>query len=242
MRQTSRNELSQLVRGEFKAYSEALPDTIQGALGFPTISTLVRQTSKEVVQLALEYELVKVSALVSVGGNLTKAQIPFIASQFMINFPNETVADFKLILTRGATGLYGEIQRLDGVTVGVWTEAYLEDKYKAIEDKLMREKDNNDYYIHPPSNAVIPLEEADKYLQEWLKSVDKIKAKTIVPLSDDDMKKEGSERSKKKTTSYISEYRDSDEKHHRAWYTEMYPKATQHEVDTWIASLKKLKL
>lgn len=149
-----------------------LPATIEKAIGQPPIVTLVRSVGAELVQLQVEYELTVLSTLVSVGGNLTNFSIPFIAKQLIQEYPNETLADFKLCFQRGAMGAYGAIQRLDGVTIGLWFKDYLEEKYQAVEAKLMGEKDKP--YEVQVSKDVLPIEKAGDYIEQWLDNVSKI--------------------------------------------------------------------
>ena len=157
-----------------------LPNTIEKAIGQPPISALVKSVGVEVLKLQVEYELTVLSALVSVGGNLTNFSIPFIADQLILQYPNESLADFKLCFQRGAMGVYGNIQRLDGVTIGVWVKEYLEEKYQAIEAKLMSEKDEPYKIMGTPENLLIkqkqepealPIEQAGSYLDEWMKNI-----------------------------------------------------------------------
>lgn len=158
-----------------------LPNTIEKAIGQPPISSLVKSVGLDVLKLQVEYELTVLSALVSVGGNLTNFSIPFIADQLILQFPNESLADFKLCFQRGAMGAYGNIQRLDGVTIGVWFKEYLEEKYQAIEAKLMSEKDEPYKIMGTPENLLIkqkqepgalPIEQAGSYLDQWMKNIE----------------------------------------------------------------------
>lgn len=163
-----------------------LPKTIDKAIGQPPISALVKSVGLDVLKLQVEYELTVLSALVSVGGNLTNFSIPFIADQLILQFPNESLADFKLCFQRGAMGAYGNIQRLDGVTIGVWFKEYLEEKYRVVEDQLMNEKDNpykvkmfgtkDNLYIKedPASEGIVSDEDAKKRIAEWLEQIEKV--------------------------------------------------------------------
>lgn len=161
-----------------------LPKTIEKAIGQPPISALVKSVGLDVLKLQVEYELTILSAMVSVGGNLTNYSIPFIADQLILQFPNESLADFKLCFQRGAMGAYGNIQRLDGVTIGVWFKEYLEEKYQAIEAKLMAEKDNPYTIMGTPDNLhikdktvpnALPIEKAGGYLDQWMKNIESSK-------------------------------------------------------------------
>lgn len=179
---------SELVRcltsSDFKSVSDMLPKTIEKAIGQPPISSLVRSVGADVLQLQVEYELTILSGLVSVGGNLTNFSIPFVAEQMILNYPNESLADFKLCFQRGAMGAYGNIQRLDGVTIGVWFKEYLDEKYKVVEDMLMSEKESqytiygtpDNLYVKekPAGHNALPIEQAQPIIEEWLKSVSEV--------------------------------------------------------------------
>jgi len=189
----------QLIKARnFKAYSATLPVSIEKAIGQPPVCLVVKATSQESVQLAIEYELIILSRLVSAGGNLNEHSVPFIASQLILQYPNESLADFKLCFQRGASGVYGEIQRLDGVTIGVWMKGYLDEKYAVVERQLMEEKERP-YEIAP---NVVPEEKATDYLKDWLKQVEAIDIKKIKPMTERDIQRLGKEKLPPKSSSY----------------------------------------
>lgn len=140
--------------------SSSLPTRIEGTFDLPKVFELVQATGKETVQQFIHFELVKLSNLVSVGGNITTAQAQFIASELIELFPNETIADFKLCFQRGARGDYGDIFRMDGIVIRKWMQTYLEEKYQVLEDQMMKEKDSYRQTIIPED----PDETAKKYL------------------------------------------------------------------------------
>lgn len=236
-----------LIAADYRTLSAGLPDTIEKAIDQPPVSMLIAATSKQSVQAAIEFELILLSTLVSTGGNLTSAQVPFVASQLILQYPNESLADFKLCFQRGATGLYGEIQRLDGVTIGVWMkEHYLPEKYQVKEDLLMKEKDNPYQPFEVKEASILPadhhkripisIEQAEPYLQQMLESIKSVEAKKISPLSPEEILQEGREKPKKR------EYRPFyDEKHrdaHIAYYRKTNPGATPQEIETWLNLIK----
>src|SRR5687768_10746280 len=97
-----------------------LPSTLKNALGQPPICDLERVVGRTQIVRYIEFELVKMSSLISVGGNLNDAQVQFIATQMVEMFPNESLADFKLCFQRGCIGQYGEIYRMDGIVLRQW--------------------------------------------------------------------------------------------------------------------------
>lgn len=150
----------------------------------------------EPVKRQIEYELVCLADLMSVGGNLNNAQVKFIAEQFVELFPAESIADFKICFQRGAMGRYGQIQRMDGITLKEWMDKYLEEKYQVVEDILMKEKD--EIYKRPSLSeaefAHVQTIDVDKMLNEYKDSFKNFEARAIMPISDEDIEKYGQER------------------------------------------------
>jgi len=157
---------------------------------------MVKAIDEKSVKRMVEFELIQLASLMSVGGNLNKAQVPFIADQLIAMFPNETIADFKLCFQRGAIGLYGDIQRLDGITIGQWMKAYLDDKYEVLENQLMKERE----IIYKPVEKDKDYDAAKH--DEWLKKLaDACKPGQKVPdLTDEEIKKYGREKKPRKPT------------------------------------------
>ena len=133
----------------FAETEKLLPKTIKEALEEPPISEIVKVTGRGQVVRFVEFELVKMSALVSVGGNLNDAQVQFIATQLVELFPNETLGDFKLCFERGCIGQYGEIYRMDGIVLRKWMEQYLDEKYQTKEDLHKSEMQQHNKQIVP---------------------------------------------------------------------------------------------
>lgn len=142
--------------------ADLLPARIEGTFDLPKVNELVLATGRDSVAAFIEFELVKLSALVSIGGNLSKAQVPFIAFELIDLYPNETIADFKICFQRGARGDYGDIFRMDGIVIRKWMNAYLEEKYQVLEKQLMAEKDNIYKPMVKPGED--PSDTAKKYL------------------------------------------------------------------------------
>src|SRR5690606_14093924 len=109
--------------------SRLMPATIQAALEFPLVRDVESQVGREQLRRYIEFELIKLSQLVSVGGNLNDAQVQFISEQLINRYPNESIADFKLCFERGITFRYGRIYRLDPTVIFEWMGCYLEEKY-----------------------------------------------------------------------------------------------------------------
>lgn len=125
----------------FDKVSESLPSTIKGAIEQPPISEVMKVTGRGQVVRFIEFELIKMTTLVSVGNNLNNSQVEFIATQLVELFPNESMADFKICFQRGCIGQYGEIFRMDGIVLRKWMEKYLDEKYETLVDDLNKYKE-----------------------------------------------------------------------------------------------------
>lgn len=131
-----------LTTGHLAEASNLMPTTIKGAMSMPVVCDLIKSVGKPAVSRLIEFELAKLSAAVSVGGNLDNYKVQLIATQLIEFFPNESIADFKVCFFRASAGQYGDIFRLDGIIVRKFMEAYLDEKYQTVEEQLMKEKDN----------------------------------------------------------------------------------------------------
>lgn len=213
-----KTSLQLIQKNEFRAASNAMPSKIEGTFDEPKVREVIMAIGEDAVLLQVRFELIHLAALMSVGGNLNDAQAKFIAKQLCDMYPNETLADFKLCFQRGAIGLYGDIQRMDGITIGGWMKAYLDEKYQVLEDMLMKEKDKPyDYTLtsaekvaHAPikNGMPAPPEVAQKYIDEMKEKLsNRVKE---IPLTEDEIKVEGDIDNipRRKGTSYMS-----------SWYT-----------------------
>lgn len=177
-----------LQSGNLKGVSDSLPATIKGAIEQPPISELMKVMGRSQVVRFIEFELIKMTTLVSVGGNLNNAQVEFIATQLVELFPNETLADFKICFQRGCIGQYGEIYRMDGIVLRKWMEKYLDEKYEVLVDDLNRNYKDNPHQKPEPE----PDGPGYKAFKEYAKSLT-IGAK-VPGISDADIRKYGQEK------------------------------------------------
>jgi len=182
-----------LSEGRNDVVSKLLPTKIEQAIHEPKLFEMVQATNETSVLRQLEYELIILASLMSVGGNLNKAQVPFIARQLYDLYPKESLADFKICFERGAMGHYGDIQRLDGITLRGWIDTYMEEKYQVLEDTLMREKDE----IYAKVDHSKPLIDVDKLLNDYKLEIKGTPGNARIDLTEKEIKEEGQERPKK---------------------------------------------
>lgn len=149
----------------FEQASNELPSKIEKSFEVPKIWEMVRATGEASVTEFIQFELIKLAERINVSGNLTPSQIFEIAREIVSEYPNETIADFKICFHRAANGHYGKVWKLDGIEVGLWIKSFLEDKYKVLEDELMKEKES----FH---NRIFKNSESD-WLQLWKEAIDK---------------------------------------------------------------------
>jgi hypothetical protein len=195
----ARNQAVALSEGQYGNVSKMLPTKIEQAIHEPKLFEMVMATNETCVIKQIEFELIILASLMSVGGNLNKAQVPFIARQLFELYPKESLADFKICFTNGAMGKYGDIQRMDGITIRSWMDAYMEEKYQVLEDTLMREKDE----IYAKVDQKKPLIDVDKLLNDYKEEIKGTPGRVILPLTEKEIKEEGQERPKTKT--YITD-------------------------------------
>lgn len=174
---------------DFSTASNQLPTKIEQVFDQPKVFELVKAIGIETVQGQIEFELIRLASLMSVGGNLNGAQVPFIASQLIELYPMESIADFKICFQRGSIGLYGDIQRMDGITVNTWMQKYLEQKYEVLEKKLENEKNLEKQKVN--FEPVINSPETDNMVKEYLKSLKDVQVKAVRPITPEEIKKEG---------------------------------------------------
>src|SRR5688572_28773383 len=117
LKQLSQNALCRAITEKrFDKASDLLPSKIEQAIIQPKIQEMIKAIGEGSVKLMIQFELIKLAELMSVGGNLNNAQVDFIAVQLIEMYPTESLADFKICFQRGAMGAYGQIQRMDGLT------------------------------------------------------------------------------------------------------------------------------
>jgi hypothetical protein len=182
--------ISAIAESSFKKASSLFPTKIQQVFAEPKVQEVILAIGRPAVLNQIEYELECLADLMSVGGNLNVSQVPFIAEQLVEMFPTESIADFKICFRSGAMGKYGDIQRMDGITIGKWMEKYLDEKYQVMEDELMKEKDD----LYKP--VVLTEKEksnidVDKMLEAYKQSLSVAQTKSIRPMTEEEIKAEG---------------------------------------------------
>lgn len=195
------NAIQQL---RMKEASDLMPTKIERVFDQPKVFELVQAIGDGPVKTQIEFELLNLANLMSVGGNLNDAQIQFIAEQLITTYPTESIADFKICFQRGAFGNYGSIQRMDGITIREWMAKYAEEKYLVMEDMLMKEKENIYKFPELTESERQHLDRVDvnKMLEDYKESMKGFEARAILPMSEEDIEKEGQEKPKREVYRY----------------------------------------
>jgi hypothetical protein len=248
--------------------SDSLPSTIEKALNFPTVREMIAAAGEDQIKAYIEFELIKLANLLSIGGNLNDSQVVFIAQELIKLFPNESIADFKLCFQRGAIGQYGEIFRMDGIVIRSWMEKYLEEKYQVLENKLVQSKENPygpDMVIDKPLErsekikkfqALFPEaspgeievminKTPDQWIAEFKKKIEAVDVKAIPPMTDKEIHEEGQLLPKQKTVHPYTTEQEIQERNARIRelqekaFRERYPKATDDQVAQFLKNVKR---
>lgn len=225
-------------------YDEAhalLPTNFKQVLEQPKVREQIMAIGEESVLRQIEFELIQLSLLVSVGGNLTKQAVPFIARQLVEMYPNESIADFRLCFERGAMARYGSIQRLDGVTIGEWMKGYLDEKYTEHENILIKEKKA---IIESESKGEILTDESkiSAYLKEIADRATESKIQNVMTLTDKEIRKFG--KNKPVTGNQYKPMSESEHEAwelHRQWIRDNHDLRTGYKLPTWISEEEWLK-
>jgi len=137
-----------MAQGNFKEATKRLPRTFQEVYDQPKVFEQVLAIGIAPVKAMIEFQLARLASLMTTGGNLNDILTDFISGELMDMFPNESIADIRLCLERGAMGRYGEIQRMDGATIGRWMVKYVDEKYS--EDEVRRRQSKNNEATKQP--------------------------------------------------------------------------------------------
>lgn len=148
------------------------------------ISVLEKNTSRKEVLIALDRAVVMLAASLNLNNNLNDFQIGIIVEDLYDKFPNETLEDFILMFKKARQGEFGTIYVLHSAVVFEWMGKYLDEKYRHIEDKLMREKD--DYY-----KPLVPENMNRDHFEEWAKAVAAISNNGMRPITPEEIEEEG---------------------------------------------------
>lgn len=218
-----------------------VPRTIEQVLDRPAVSALVNAGAKrEQIEACLALEIAKVSNMITAGGNLRQGQAVEIARELIAEHPNESLEDFCLCLRRGIKGIYGDIFRFDVVVIFGWFKQYLEEKYQALEAKLMAEKDNQYEPIVPDFSVQsetltdeIKKQKEKERLKSWMEAIKGVDEKKIAPLTDEDIKLEGKEKPKANFHPVTTISQAQKDELHREYIRKNYDLYTADKLPTW---------
>lgn len=224
-----------------------MPSRIQQSFDVPKIWEMAKATSSETVAGFIEFELIRLAESINVSGNLTDGQIQMIAEHLVRTYPNETIADFKICFAKAAQGAYGKIWKLDGIEVGLWVKSFLDEKYKVLEDELMKEKET--YH----NQAVKPNADWLKLWEDAVKQCDSeggvnTNSRNIHQLNylrgmtDKEIKDEGQVEPKRQSYPITSKNELIARELHFQWLSENHDPRTGAKLENWISEKDWLEL
>lgn len=237
----SQSELAKLIKAKnYRRASDMMPRKIENVFDQPKTFELAKSIGEHNVAAMVEFELVNLAGLMTVGGNLNIEQIRFIAASLLEEYPHESIADFKICFNRGAMGHYGDIQRMDGITINGWMKKYLDEKYRVLETQLMKERD--DHY-----KPVVPENSERDWLAEWQNALDQFEhSKAVRPITDDEIKNEGKAKPQRDVYAYnaseaeimLRESREQLWKFQEMAVRERHPEFTEEQIKARCEELK----
>jgi hypothetical protein len=212
--QTALGKISQdgialaLTAKRFDQAASLMPAKIEKVFEQPKVFELLQATDEKNVSGFIEFELINLAERINCSGNLTSGQVKFIASQLIGMYPKESLADFKICFEKGSMGMYGKIFKLDGIEIKQWMDQYLDEKYKVLEDQLMKEKETMYAPIPQTLTEEIKDQQTKQRLAAWLDEIQKIEGKAVLPMTEKEIRSEGQERPKKEVyqNGYTLEY------------------------------------
>lgn len=205
---------------------------------------LKRAIGQRQVAIALDIQLTRLVANLNLKWNVNDVQIKTIVEDLLDKYPAESLEDFILCFKKARQGEYGELIRLDGPIIFNWMSQYLDEKYKAIEEDLMKQKD--EYYKN-----VIPDESAIERLEEWKQSINKQDGfKSVPQLTEDEIIAEGQEKPKRKVHPYneseaqimLREAREKLWRYQEMTVRERHPDWTEEQILERCAELKEFTI
>lgn len=227
-----------IIHKQYKKASDLLPRTFKEVFEQPKVSELIVAIGLNNVLRQIEFELITLTTLVSVGGNLNDAMIQLIARELSEKHPTESIADFKLCFERGAAGRYGEMQRLDGPTIAKWMSFYLEEKYTTMEKFVQKEKTVDESGILA---VVTDDEKINGYLNQIKENAKNAKIKSVAKLDQQEIRKFGQERPVQMTQQWTTSGEYEAHELHKQWALENHDVNTGHRKENWISEEQWLK-
>lgn len=201
------------------------------------VSEVCKYSGMAEIKKAIDIQLTKLVAGLNLKWNLSDNQIAQIVEDLLEKYPHETLEDFVLVFKRARMGEFGELFRLDGPVIFSWMETYLEEKYRVIEDKLAKEKD--EYY--KPVKPVKSDSEID-WLKRWGESNDSIKIQKVPPLTDKDIWREGQVEPKRQPYPITSKNELIARELHFQWLSECHDPRTREPNENYLPEKDWLKL
>jgi hypothetical protein len=166
--------------------------TIQGVIeNSVPINELRRFVEPRQISIALDIQLTRLVGNLNLKWSLNDSQIKTIVEDLLDKHKSETLEDFMLCFKKARLGEYGELIRLDSPIVFSWMEKYLDEKYRVIEETLVRQKD--EFYKN-----YVPVNSERDWLAEWQKALPKDDGVQSVPrLTEKEIDEEGQEKPKR---------------------------------------------
>ena len=234
--QKTQSLITSLNTGNYIGAIKALTSDLGKSVAESTpIQQLINSGAKEPHLVATLAMLVtKYASMLTVGGNLKAGHEVEIAKMLIESYPTASLDDFKIMLSRGVRGRYGEIFRFDVAVIFSWMAEFQAEWAEENERRLAKESGKQKTAIEEIQDSP----EADKILNGFLAEL-KEGIKPVRPLTREEIKAEGKERAPIKkalnSSQFLTTAEQAAEKEKRLqWMRECFDPLTGKPREGWV--------
>lgn len=147
--------------------SNLLPDTLQNAIGSPTINDLTPEVGRHRLEYFIGLQLVKIAQHINTYGNFSEEDMQFLPSRLFNRWGHWSLADFKICIENGIMGDYGPVTHMDAIVLRGWMARYEADKLRYQERLEQKAR------LQEAMKPAPPAEEVKKRYEDWAKALAK---------------------------------------------------------------------
>lgn len=145
--------------------SDLLPNTLQNAIGWPTINDLAAKVGRHRLEYFIGLQLVKIAEHINTFGNFSEVDMRFLPSRLFDRWGHWSLADFKICFENGIMGDYGEIKHMDAIVLRSWMARHEADRQRLAERQEQMAR------LREAMAPAPPAQEVRARYQEWYNQV-----------------------------------------------------------------------